>query len=49
MDKSQKNLEKSIILTDSVNNINAVNTVAQMNATYNFNQKEKENIQVSLP
>ena len=46
MDKSQKNLEKSIILTDSVNNINAVNTVAQMNATYNFNQKEKENIQL---
>ena len=46
MDKSQKNLEKSIILTDSVNNINAANTVAKMNATFNLNQKEKENIQL---
>lgn len=37
-------LEKATSLTDSMNRINAVNTVARMHFAYNYNRQEKEKL-----
>lgn len=39
-------LKKATSLTDSINKINAVNTVAKMHFAYNYNKQEKEKIQI---